>query len=66
MQSPAMAIAGLFVLKLTGGLGDAGAILGRAAIYVGTDRDWPSRRRCRNPRRDDLCPGRSRRRLPVW
>ncbi len=36
-QSPAMAIAGLFVLKLTGGLGDAGAILERAAIYVGTD-----------------------------
>jgi ADP-heptose:LPS heptosyltransferase len=36
-RSPAIRIAGLHLLKLTGGLGDAAAILERAAIYVGTD-----------------------------
>jgi ADP-heptose:LPS heptosyltransferase len=36
-QSPAIRIAGLHLLKLTGGLGDVAAILERAAIYAGTD-----------------------------
>ena len=36
-ESPGMAIPGLYPLKLTGGLGDAAALLERAALYVGTD-----------------------------
>jgi heptosyltransferase-2 len=36
-QSPGIAIPGLSVLKLTGPLGDAAALLERASLYAGTD-----------------------------